>query len=439
MNAFRLWTLACCVMGCLIFLTDTAVAEENTVIVRAGQVLDVVGGQVLRDQRITIHGERIAAIEPWSSDGTSPDIDWSGKTVLPGLIDSHTHLLGDIQSEDVLAPIKATRDDDLRLGRRHALATLRAGFTTVIDVGSYRAFSDVALRDEIRSGLTIGPRMLVAGAYVTVPGGGGEVVGLGSQVAIPDEFRAGVAQGPDAVRAVVANLLAGDVDFIKMIATGAVLTMGTEPGSPEFYEDEIRAAVEEAAKTGKYVTAHAHGAEGVKMAIRAGVRSIQHASIIDDEGLAMAKAHGTWLVMDVYNGDYIKEVGERDGWPADILRKNSDTTDTQRAAFSKAVKLGVNLAFGTDAGVYPHGDNARQFAYMVRLGMTPMQAIQSATIQAARAMSIDDELGSIQPGKVADLIAVEGDVLTDISKLEAQPDVIIGGRLLADAPVRSHR
>ncbi len=405
--------------------------DDEIKYIHAGKLVDVVSDKVLDNQMITVQGERIIEVGPWDDD-ISPIlvIDWSEYTVLPGLIDGHTHLLGDIQSDDVLAPLKLSREDDIALGVINAKKTLKAGFTSVIDVGSYRAFTDVALRDAINQGEVMGPRMWVAGAYITISGGGGEVTGLDTDVEIPDDFRRGVANNEREVRMRVRDLIAGGADLIKMIATGAVLTVGTDPGEPEFNEQEIRAAVEEAAKFGKYVTAHAHGAEGIKMAVRAGVRSIQHGSLMDDEGLALMKQHGTWLVADIYNGDYIKEVGTAQGWPEETLRKNDETTETQRAVFTKAVNLGVNIAFGTDSGVYPHGDNAHQMAYMVKYGLTPMQAIKSATLWGARSMSLEDSIGSITPGKFADMIAVKGDVLNDIKLLEHVDAVIKGGKII---------
>lgn len=410
---------------------QTSGNEGDLVYIHAGKLIDVEASTLLMDQMITVRGERIVEVQPWNKRvAPSVVIDWSDYTVLPGLIDGHTHLVGDIQSDDVMAPLKATPEQDVALGRVHAEITLKAGFTSVIDVGSYQAFTDVTLRDLINADKAIGPRMWVAGAYITIPGGGGEVIGLDTGVDIPEAFRRGVAENEAEVRSRVRDLIAGDVDFIKMIATGAVLTVGTDPGEPELNEAEIRAAVEEAAKYGNYVTAHAHGAEGIKMAIRAGVRSIQHGSMMDDEGLALMKKHGIWLVADIYNGDYIKEVGTAQGWPAETLRKNDETTETQRVVFAKAVKLGINIAYGTDSGVYPHGTNARQMAYMVRYGLTPMQAMQSATIWGARAISLDADIGSIKAGKFADMIAVKGDVLQDITLLEQVEAVIKGGKIV---------
>ncbi|NQD36373.1 amidohydrolase family protein [Permianibacter sp. IMCC34836] len=414
------------------FHTVLGAAPAADTAVRTGTLIDVDAGRVLSQQVILLAGDRIVAIQDASVPlpATLRVIDWSRYTVLPGLSDVHTHLIGDIQSANVAAPLMSTGARDALIGAIHAEATLKAGFTSVRDVGTYRAFVDVALREQINTGLLRGPRMMVAGAYVTISGGGGEVTGMAPDVIIPADFRRGVANNADEVRARVRELIAGGADFIKMIATGAVLTMGTTPGAAEFSEKEIHAAVEEAQKYGKDVTAHAHGADGIKAAVRAGVRSIEHGSLIDDEGIALMKKRGTWLVADIYNGDYIAEVGSAEHWPAEILEKNRQTTDAQREGFRKAVKAGVNIAFGTDAGVFPHGDNGKQLAYMVRYGQTPMQAIQSATISNARLMRKDTDIGSIAVGKYADLVAVDGDVLANIRLLERPSAVTKGGVLI---------
>jgi len=411
------------------------VARAETVIVRAGKLLDVEQGRYLADQAIRIEDGRIRSIGPYVAlpDSDIRLIDWSAHTVLPGLIDLHTHLIGDISSANIAAPLLSSAARDALLGAAHARATLAAGFTTVRDVGTYRAFVDVALRNAINAGLVDGPRMLVAGAYITVTQGGGEVTGLAPDVVVPVEMRRGVADSADEVRRRVRELLAGGADFIKVMATGAVLTAGTRPSASEYSEEELRAAVEEAANAGTFVVAHAHGAEGIKRAVRAGVRSIEHASYLDDEGIELMLRHGTWLVADVYNGDYMEEVGHRDGWPEEVLRKNRETTDVQRQAFAKAARAGVKIGFGTDAGIFPHGENARQFPYMVRHGLTPLGAIRAATIDAARCLGLERDLGSVAPGKFADLIAVEGDPLADVGTLSNVAGVIKNGRLVGTA------
>ena len=242
-------------------------------------------------------------------------------------------------------------------------------------------------------------------------------------------MRLGVAATPEEAAAKTTYLLDHGADFIKAIATGAVLAIGTEPGAPELTEAQLRAVVKVAHARGKKVTAHAHGAIGIQNAINAGVDSIEHASLADEKTLQLAKKHGTWLVMDIYNGTYIDEEGTREGWPEEYLRKNRETTDTQREAFRRAVKLGINIGYGTDAGVYPHGLNGRQFRNMVNYGMTPMQAIQSATGRAAVEMGRED-IGAIVPGRFADLIAVKADPLADIGVLEKIDHVMKGGTLV---------
>jgi imidazolonepropionase-like amidohydrolase len=408
-----------------------APAYAETIYLRAGQLIDTDQGRVLPDRLIRIEDGRVMAVSPYAPPPAGAAvIDWSAYTVLPGLIDCHVHLADIEQSNNVAEPLLHSAAEIAYVGARNARTTLLAGFTSVHDVGSYRAFANVELRNAVNRGDVVGPRISAVGAYITIPGGGGEVTGLSPDVAVPADMRAGVVTDAADTARKVNYLFQNGADSIKLIATGAVLAQGTEPGQQELTEEQMRAAVQVAAARGSWVTAHAHGAEGIKSAIRAGVKAIEHASLIDDEGIALAKARGVFLDMDIYDGDWIAEVGKRDGWPADMLRKNDDTTEAQRIGFRKALKAGVKLSFGTDAGVYPHGLNARQFKYMVRYGMTPMQAIQSATLTSAALLGWSKDVGAVSPGRFADMIAVTGDPLADISVLERVEHVMKGGEVV---------
>lgn len=411
-----------------------AMAGERTLI-RAGRLVDVVAGEVLSDRAIHVVGDRIDRIEPDTGETADATVvDLREHTVLPGLIDCHAHLIGEVETGHGYAGlVQRTGAQEALSGVRNARDTILAGFTSVRDVGTFRAFVDVALREAIEAGDVLGPRMLCAGAYVTSSGGGGDVIGgLAPDVAaaVPRELRFGVADSADEVRRAVREILHGGADFIKVIATGAVLTEGTVPGAPEFTEDEISAAVEEAALYSTHVAAHAHGAEGIKRAIRAGARSIEHGSLMDDEAIAMLADSGTYLVADIWFGDWIEEQGRLHGWSPAVMRKNEETTEAQRQGFSRCVEAGVRLAYGTDSGGYPHAMAAKQFAYMVKYGMSPMDAIRSATTVAAELLGWRDRVGALEPGLLADVVAVQGDALADVDRLTDVSFVMKGGEVV---------
>jgi imidazolonepropionase-like amidohydrolase len=408
----------------LIFLTlplaahsQSATASAVTAI-RAGKLVDVEAGRVLTNQIILVKDGRISALgENIAIPAGANVIDLSKMTVLPGLIDCHTHL-ADLGDADPVQVLQKSAAESAYAVIPNARVTLMAGFTTVRDVGVYRAFNDVALRDAIAHGAVIGPRMFVAGAYITISGGAGAMTGLAPDIVLPLDLRYGEANSPWEVRQKVRLLAHRGADHIKILSTGAVLTHGSNPKSIEFTPEELSAAVDEAKNFGLRVEAHAHAAEGIKNAIRAGVASIEHATLIDDEGIALAKQHGTYLDMDIYDEECIQAGGKLGTTPPDFLEHDRDLAEQQRQNFTKAVRSGVKMTFGTDAGVCPHGINARQFAFMVKYGMTPMQAIQSATINAADLIGHPEQFGSIRAGKFADIIAVAGDPLADIHILE---------------------
>ncbi len=408
--------------------------DDRPIAIRCGRLLDVGTGTVDEDRILHVGGDgRIAAVGS-AADGF-PDgaehLDIGGLTVLPGLIDVHSHLVGDVQSSGVPATTRSAAEDAL-IGVRHARETIRAGFTSVRDLGPFRAFVDCALRDAIAAGDVEGPRMQCAGAFITAPWGGGDVVGLAHDISLPDDLRFGVVRGVDEVRDRVRRLLIGGADLIKCIGTGAVLTRGGVPGAPELSEAELRAAVEEARWYDAFVAVHAHGAEGAKRAIRAGARSVEHGSYLDDDAIAMLADTGTFYVSDLYDGEWALEHGGPEGWPAETMRKLAESQTAAEAVTAKAIERGVRIAFGTDSGVYPHGLNACQFASYVQAGMSPLAAIRTATSVASELMGWSDRVGSLAVGRFADLVAVAGDPLADVTELERPVVVAKGGQLVRD-------
>jgi imidazolonepropionase-like amidohydrolase len=406
--------------------------SSERLVVLTGRLVDVAAGDVLEGRALVLEGDRVGEVLPASEAPSGPPIiDLSARTVLPGLIDSHAHLIGRMDDGQGYAQlVNRSSAQEALTGVTNARDTLLGGVTTVRDVGTFHAFVDLALRDAIEDGRLAGPRMMCAGAYVTCPGGGGDITGLPPEVPVPSELRMGVSIGPEQVRANVRRIFDAGADFIKVLATGAVLTSGTDPGKPELTEEEIRAAVEEAEARGTHVAAHAHGAEGAKRAIRAGVRSIEHGCLIDDETIDLMVGRGTYLVADMFDGDWMLQEGPRLGYSDEVLRKTEMTNDAQRENFAKAVKAGVRIAFGTDSGIYPHGMNAKNLAFHVRFGQTPMEAIRSATLISAELLGWEDRVGSLRPGRFADLIAVDGDPLDDVTVLEDIPFVMKGGEVV---------
>ncbi len=416
----------------MLFAFPHSVQAEGVYALRCGRVLDVRSGGLRRDQVVVVKDGRIVAVGSASTQTVPPEaeqIDLSGMTVLPGLIDVHTHLVDHPDwTTDTAEILKLSAAQMAFKTIPSARATLEAGFTSVRDVGPRRAFVDVALRDAIEQGIVAGPRMQVAGAYVTISGGAGDLTGFAPDIGLSRELRFGVADGPDEVRKRVREIIRNGADLIKVLATGAVLTLASQPGAQEFTYDELRAAVEEAGKAGLRVAAHAHGSAGAIDAVRAGVASIEHGSLLDEEALQLMKKHGTFLVPTIYVHEVIMQQ-EGKGYPQEYIEKERVAGKQELEVFHRALALGIPIAYGTDSAVFPHGDNARQFAVMVREGMTPLAAIQSATTRAAELMGWADRVGSIEPGKWADIIAVRDNPLENIRTLESVAFVMKAGRV----------
>jgi imidazolonepropionase-like amidohydrolase len=403
--------------------------QDRVIAVKCGRFIDVKGAQTVLGAVILIKGDTITAV---GRDLEVPSgaqlIDLSRQTVLPGLIDCHDHLTVD-PSDSGYRSLGVSVPRQALVGARNARLTLEAGFTTVRNVGA-AGYTDVALRDAINAGDVIGPRLLVSGPLLGITGGHCD-----DDLLAPEfNHRAeGVADGPWAARAKVREVIKYGADLIKICASGGVLSKGDQPGTEQYTLEEMRAIVEEAHRLGRKVAAHAHGTDAIKDAIRAGVDSIEHASLIDDEGIALAREHNTYLVMDIYNDDFILQEGAKAGMLQESIEKEKKIGRLQRENFQHAFKAGARMAFGTDGGVYPHGDNARQFKYMVQYGMKPMEAIQAATLNAADLMGWPAKVGSIEAGKYADIVAVDGDPLSDITLLEHINFVMKGGRIYKNA------
>ncbi|MGX4640466.1 Xaa-Pro dipeptidase [Massilia sp. SYSU DXS3249] len=399
-------------------------AQAADVIITADRLLDVRGGRMIQNPEILVRDGKIVNVVragDAAKNEAATRIALPGMTLVPGLIDMHVHL----DSDPTYGGYSYLEYNDRfwsALSVVHASRTLDAGFTTVRNVGAHE-WNDVGLSQAIAAGKVRGPRIIPA-AWSFGPTGSH----CDSTYFPPSMNEKGPynADGPDEVRKSVRELRKYGAQVIKVCATGGVFSRNTEPGQQQMNLAELRAAVDEASQWGLQVAAHAHGAAGIKDAIRAGVNTIEHASLIDDEGIALAKKHGAWLSMDIYNGDYTAAEGKKNGVLEDNLRKDREVTEVQRQNFRRAHAAGAKMVYGTDAGVHPHGNNGKQFAVMVKYGMTPLQAIQSATINAAEALARKD-VGVVEAGRYADMVAVQGDPTLDVRLLEAPAVVIQSG------------
>jgi imidazolonepropionase-like amidohydrolase len=417
--------------------TPASTPTPKTIYIRAGHLFDGTGDKTRENMVIVVVGERIQKVSPAaevSIPAGATVVDLSHATVLPGLIDCHTHLGARADRYDEIYNFKNTPFQSAFAAVVNARKTLEAGFTSVRDVGSL-PFLAVDLRNSINEGLVPGPRIIASGPGISITGGHGDLNNFSPQTRVtmfPEERDFQIADGVDQIRHVVRAQVKYGVDVIKILATGGVLSKGDSPGAPQFTPEELKAAADEAHMAGRKIAAHAHGTQGIKNAILAGIDSIEHASLIDDEGIRLAKEHGVYLVMDIYNDDYILGKAIEFGLPKENVEKEKMVGKLQRENFERAVKGGAKMAFGTDAGVYPHGDNAKQFFYMVKFGMTPAQAIHAATSNAADLIGRAKDVGTLEAGKFADVIAVMEDPLQNVRALENVGFVMKGGVVVKD-------
>ena len=417
----RLFLTRCLLVFTLFSTTDLF---ATTTVVKAGYVLDVYSGEWQKDRLIFIEDDRISSVQ--SSATTIPEdaiiVDLSQQYILPGLMDMHTHLVGHLDT-DFYAHLFQSPHRAVIGGVVNAQKTLMAGFTTVRNLGA-SDYTDVALRNAINANEVPGPRIAASGPALGITGGHCD----GNALNHSFESKAdGVADGPWAVRQMVRKNVKYGVDVIKFCATGGVLSKGTKVGMRQYTLEEMQALVDEAHIHGKTVAAHAHGTEGINFAIQAGVDSIEHASFLDKESIRLAKKMGTAFSMDVYVTEYILSKGIENGIPEENINKERKVGTRQRQGFTMAVNSKAKMVFGTDAGVYPHGDNAKQFSRMVKFGMTPLQAIQAATINSAKLLNWQQDLGNVSKGKFADIVAVKTNPLKDIAVLESIDFVMKGG------------
>jgi len=406
-----------------------APAAAETVLITADRMLDVLTGRMVEKPAILVEDGRISRIGTQATLGMleGKRIDLPGLTLVPGFIDMHVHLTGDPRIGPVESQLKTDAYWPI-LGAVQAKRMLDTGFTTVRNVGS-EDFADVAIKQVIEDGWVAGPRIVPAAYAIGATGGHCD------ETFYPPSFERtsrGVADGPDALRAKVREIRKYGAEVIKVCATGGVFSRNTEPGQQQLREDELRAIAQEAHMWGVKVAAHAHGAAGIKAAIRAGIDTIEHASLIDDEGIKLAKERGAYLSMDIYNTEYTQSEGKKNGVLADNLRKDREVADVQREGFRKATAAGVKMVFGSDAGVMPHDMAVNQFATMTRFGMTPLQAIRAATSVAAEALGREKDVGAIAVGRYADLVAVAGDPLAGVEPLLGAKAVVKGGVLVTD-------